>query len=654
MTRDARSEAISRWLLPRPSKVTAVGGAMRVSEEARVWAGRGAGVMLDGEEGRGGGRDGWRSEKVTGAWCSANDREGQGYTLEVGAANAGSVNGDLEASIRARSMAGVRAARATLVQLIRAAEAGGIEGCARGEMPRCVIEDEPAFARRGVMLDVSRCRVPRMEELFGLIDTLALLKCNHLQLYIEHTFAYSFGEEVWRGWSPITAAELREIDAYCAARGVELAANQNCFGHLRQWLESPRFASLAETHGEWMFDVWPRSGAFSLCPTDPASIAFVRKMLEEMLACVRGGWVNIGCDETYDIAYGRSQEACACEGREVVYARFVREIVETARSLGKRSMFWGDIALSRPECLGLIPQDAAVLAWGYEPSTQFGEWCEAVRRSGTAGDGAEAGSAREVWVCPGTSTWRAITGRTRERRENLDRAAREGAAHAAGGFLVCEWGDCGHWQQRVISLRAMADAMDAAWSGGGRASAEEAAGAVGMHALGEGEPTVAEEVVRAMDALGDADGALREVCGGLSRTDRVGKALPNATAMYADLFQKWDAHETQAGSVTQWRETLARVHDAGATLRGLRLGTRNGEELAHTARLATWACARALARRGEGEWIEPQKTRDALKDAHVQLWRIGSRQGGLAQSLEFFDRIDLGPARERAAREEWL
>lgn len=638
MTRDARSDAIARWLLPRPTKVTAVGGTARVGEAARAWAGRGARVLCDGEEGRGEGREEWRIEEVTGAWCSADDREGQGYTLEVGASEAGDERGELKAHIRARSMAGVRAARGTLVQLIRAAEAGAIEGCLRGEVPRCVIEDEPAFARRGVMLDVSRCRVPKMEELFGLIDTLALLKCNHLQLYIEHTFGYSFGEEVWRGWSPITAAELCEIDAYCAARGVELAANQNCFGHLRQWLESPSFASLAETHGEWMFDVWPRSGAFSLCPTDPASIAFVRKMLQEMLACVRGGWVNIGCDETYDIAYGRSKEACARDGREVVYARFVKEIVETARSLGKRSMFWGDIALSRPECLGLIPEDAAVLAWGYEPSTQFGEWCEAVRRSGTGRDGA----AREVWVCPGTSTWRAITGRTRERRGNVDRAAREGAAKGAAGFLVCEWGDCGHWQQRVIALRALADAMDAAWSGGVRESSE---GAAGMHALGESEPKVAEQLVRAMDALGDADGALREVCGGLSRVDRMGKALPNATAMYADLFQKWDADATHAGSGAQWREALARVEEAAALLQGTRLGKRNGEELAQTVRLATWACARALARRGAGEWIEPQKTREAIKDEHARLWRVGSREGGLAQSLEFFDRIDLGPAR---------
>jgi len=637
MTREiAQSATISRWLLPEAAKLTSLGGTARVGDAARAWADGGARVLLDAEPVR----EAWRVEEVTGAWCSADDREGQGYTLEIRADEAGA----MRARIGARSMAGVRAARATLVQLIQMAEAGAVEGLERGEVACCVIEDMPAFARRGVMLDVSRCRVPKMEELFELIDVLAMLKCNHLQLYIEHTFAYSFGQEVWQGWSPITPEELRAIDAYCAARGVELAANQNCFGHLRQWLESPGFASLAETHGDWMFDVWPRSGAFSLCPTDPASLAFVRKMLQEMLACVRGGWVNIGCDETYDIAYGRSKDACARDGREVVYARFVAEIVEVARSLGKRSMFWGDIALSKPQCLELIPHDAAVLAWGYEPSTQFGEWCEAVRRAG-AGRGGESGDAvrtpRDVWVCPGTSTWRAITGRTRERRGNLDRAAREGAAHGAAGMLVCDWGDCGHWQQRAVMMRALADGMDAAWSGAVR-EGEAVWGAAGMHALGERDARVAREVARVMDELGDADAELREVCGGLSRADRVGKALPNATAMYADLFQKWDADVTNVGSVEQWRSALEQVENVGRSVRGMKLGPRNAEELAQTVAMAKWACARALARRGAGAWIEPEKTRETLKDEHARLWRVGSREGGLKESLEFFDRIELG------------
>ncbi|MEC7628391.1 MAG: glycoside hydrolase family 20 zincin-like fold domain-containing protein, partial [Verrucomicrobiota bacterium] len=84
-------------------------------------------------------------------------------------------------------------------------EAQGPEGAYRGmqtlmqilqnssgqNLPCLRIKDRPALKRRGFMLDVSRCKVPRMNELFSLIDLLSLLKFNELQLYVEHTFAFA-------------------------------------------------------------------------------------------------------------------------------------------------------------------------------------------------------------------------------------------------------------------------------------------------------------------------------------------------------------------------------------------------------------------------------------------------------------------------------
>ena len=59
------------------------------------------------------------------------------------------------------------------------------------ELPCLRIDDWPDFPARGVMLDISRDKVPTMATLFALVDLLAELKINQLQLYTEHTFAYS-------------------------------------------------------------------------------------------------------------------------------------------------------------------------------------------------------------------------------------------------------------------------------------------------------------------------------------------------------------------------------------------------------------------------------------------------------------------------------
>ena len=97
-------------------------------------------------------------------------------------------------------------------------------------------QSEPAFERRGLMLDISRNRVPTLDWLRQLIDALAVLRYNELQLYTEHTFAYAAHSIVWEQASPITADEIRELDSYCSQRGIELVPNQNSFGHMERWL----------------------------------------------------------------------------------------------------------------------------------------------------------------------------------------------------------------------------------------------------------------------------------------------------------------------------------------------------------------------------------------------------------------------------------
>ncbi len=91
-----------------------------------------------------------------------------------------------------------------------------------------------------------------MESLKAMIDLLAGLKINQFQLYVEgFSFAYPSFSEVWekRAKDYLTPAEIRELDAYCAERFIELVPNQNCLGHMNAWLETEAFGHLAENPG---------------------------------------------------------------------------------------------------------------------------------------------------------------------------------------------------------------------------------------------------------------------------------------------------------------------------------------------------------------------------------------------------------------------
>jgi hypothetical protein len=522
--------------------------------------------------------------------------------------------------IESATDAGRRRADATLAQLRRCFPAG---------IRPLRIEDWPSFSTRGVMIDVSRDRVPTMPELFSLCETLAAVKINHLQLYTEHTFAYRGHEEAWTGWSRLTHEEVRQLDRHCQLLGIELSANQNCFGHLAKWLSLPRYQHLAETTGDWVFqnetESFPRSGPFSLCPTDASSIEFIKDLLGQLLPCFRSPLVNIGCDETFDVGWGRSKAAVEQRGRAAVYFDFVRQIADVVKSHGKRPMFWADIALTHPESIPLIPKDMIGLAWGYEPDANFGQWCSRLREDG-----------HDVWVCPGTSSWRSITGRTTERRANIRRAAREGVANGATGFLVTDWGDSGHHQQWPISLAALAEAADAAWNADHLDDYDPRAAS--LHVFGDDSLAVASWI----DELGDVDLPMRRI-GGRVSAGQPPTHLRNSSVLFCDLHMPDrpppnDDEKLRRGlgslPIDLWEQAMDRLR---------RVTNSHGPELEHTLDVARFAATRGLWRR-TGRYSPKDRTElaDRLRTIlarHRELWLLRSREGGLEDSCRYYERI---------------
>jgi len=65
---------------------------------------------------------------------------------------------------------------------------------------------------------------------------------------------------------------------------------------------------------------------------------------------------------------------------------------------------------------------------------------------------------RDVWVCPGTSSWNSLFGRTTNMIENQCNAARVAREYDARGFLVTDWGDGGHLQYLPASEPGFAHA----------------------------------------------------------------------------------------------------------------------------------------------------------------------------------------------------
>lgn len=360
----------------------------------------------------------------------------EGYQLDI------SPNGII---IRHHDDAGLRAAHATLRQLQR--RYGRRLPCLR-------IRDWPAFARRGVMLDISRGRVPRVETLLELAEQLADLKINELQLYTEHTFAYRRYRSVWQSWGALTGADIRRLDARCRELGIDLVPNQNSFGHLRQFLAHPRLKPLAEIAEPYESE----TGDFlrfptTLAPEHPGTLPFLRGLYDELLPNFSSHRFNIGADETWDLGKGQSRAACERRGQGRVYADFLCQLHREVTARGKTMMFWGDIILKYPELLAELPKDVIALNWGYEANHPFAHETKQFARAGIP-----------FYVCPGTSTWQTLIGRHDNAVKNLRAAARAGQASGACGYLITDWGDGGHPQPLAVSWPLYALGAALAWN----------------------------------------------------------------------------------------------------------------------------------------------------------------------------------------------
>lgn len=523
-------------------------------------------------------------------------------------------------TIQAATPTGVFRAASTLKQWLASR---GRPAAAGFGVPTVEMEDEPDFPIRGAMLDVSRNRVPRMGYLERLVERLAEWKINHLQLYVEHTYAYADHEVVWRDASPFTAREIRELDALCRERFIELTPNQNSFGHFHRWLVHDRYRPLAEVPEGFQhpFSIDPEP--FSLCATDPRVLELLAGLYDELLPQFTSPRFNVGLDETFDLGRGRSAEACEARGRPAVYLDFLRRVHRMLSNRGRQMLFWGDIILRYPELVDQVPEDAVALCWGYEANHPYVDQCDKLAASG-----------REFWVCPGTSSWHSFGGRLQNAVGNLALAAIAGSEASAQGFLITDWGDHGHLQPPAIAELPLSIGAGFAWSV--ETAREEAS-----------RPERTEEawLDHAAGLVYDGDGTLARTVVDLGAVDLdCGGPVLNGTALFY-LLRFIDDDLTHRRfrrlSIARLQRTYTRLTE----IRQPMAGDPNYTALDWTCRIMAWCCRLGIARLAAGRGLRADKLAATVRvtlsadlrrlaDDLPDVWLKTSREGGLRESQD--------------------
>ena len=330
----------------------------------------------------------------------------------------------------------------------------------KNHIPCLQIEDFPDLETRGVMLDISRDKIPTLKTLLQITSLLADLKFNHLELYVEgFSFAYPSFRSLWEATeTPVTCEEIEELDTFCKTHFIDLVPNQNSLGHMNAWLATDDYKDLAECpEGYKLMGLLNMKS--TLDPYDPRSVELIEKMTDDLLPCFSSSYFNMDLDEPFELGACKNKEIKKEKGVGQIYMDYVIKMHDLATARNKKMMMWGDIVLKHKDVLSQLPRDIILLDWGYDAEYPFGRNCRFLDSIDVS-----------FMVCPGTSSWTTITGRTDNMLNDIRNAAVNGTKYSADGLLLTDWGDMGHLQYLPVSYAGFAAGGSMSWNSNGTES----------------------------------------------------------------------------------------------------------------------------------------------------------------------------------------
>jgi hexosaminidase len=166
--------------------------------------------------------------------------------------------------------------------------------------PAVTIKDQPRFAWRGTLIDVSRHFIP-IDVLKRNLDGMAAVKMNVLHWHLSDDQGFRVESKTFPKLTGMgsegkfyTQAEIRDLISYAHDRGIRVVPEFDTPGHSRSWF--PGYPDLASNPGPFTVD--NENGPESVTdPTPEETYKFMDKFVEEMGKLFPDEYFHIGGDE---------------------------------------------------------------------------------------------------------------------------------------------------------------------------------------------------------------------------------------------------------------------------------------------------------------------------------------------------------------------
>ncbi len=283
------------------------------------------------------------------------------------------------------------------------------------------VRDWPAMKYRGVHDDLSRGPFPTLAFQKHQIQVFAAHKVNLYSPYFEHTLEYSSDPLAAPPGSSLTRAEAQELAAFSSRYHVTVVPEQEAFGHLHHLLKFEKYTDLAETpHGH------------VIAPGQAGSQPLILSWFTQIAQDFPSPFLHIGADETFELGTGRTKSEVDKRGLGSVYADFLTTIHSTLAPLGRRLLFWGDVASSDPAAVTRLPKDMIAIPWIYWYEDSYDHNILPFKKAGI-----------ETWVAPGDANWRVVYPMGKTALDNIQGFVAAGQRLGSTGVLTAVWNDDG-------------------------------------------------------------------------------------------------------------------------------------------------------------------------------------------------------------------
>ena len=286
----------------------------------------------------------------------------------------------------------------------------------------------------GVMMDMSRNAVMKVDTLKKYIDYLAMFGYNMLMLYTEDT--YEVNGEPYFGYlrGGYTKNELKEIDAYCNANGIELIPCVQTLAHLKTIFKWFAYKDINDTADILLID-------------EPRTYELIENMFSTLAECFTSKKIHIGMDEAHFVGLGKYMDKHGYTNRYELLNKHLSRVVEIAKKHGFKPMMWSDMFFrvsnggeyysnnaNLPQELIDGVSDVSLVYWDYyhTKKNDYKSMIKAHKKFGT-----------DIWFAGGTWSWIGFVPANRYTLQTM-RAAMDSCKETdVKNIFITLWGDNG-------------------------------------------------------------------------------------------------------------------------------------------------------------------------------------------------------------------